>query len=93
MAAKDRVNRKQFFNEHCADCGVNTFEANEYYMVHNSVWGAAGMEMESGMLCIGCLEERLGRQLTSSDFIDAPINTERYRRSERLKNRLEMNSK
>lgn len=26
------------------------------------------------MLCIGCLEERLGRELNASDFIDCPVN-------------------
>ncbi len=25
-------------------------------------------------LCVGCLEERLGRRLTSYDFTDAPLN-------------------
>lgn len=43
----------------------------------------------SGMLCIGCLETRLGRTLERDDFIDFPINTdwEDYR-SERLQDRL-----
>ena len=27
-----------------------------------------------GMLCIGCVEARLGRTLDSGDFLDAPIN-------------------
>jgi hypothetical protein len=28
----------------------------------------------SGFLCVGCLEKRLGRELTAEDFPDAPIN-------------------
>jgi len=56
----------------CVDCGLNT--ACEYYMVHNALWKAAGMNPHGGMLCIGCLEERLGRKLTSADFTEAPVN-------------------
>jgi hypothetical protein len=40
----------------------------EVYTVRNSVWKAAGMEPFGGCLCIGCLENRLGRRLTSKDF-------------------------
>jgi hypothetical protein len=27
-----------------------------------------------GMLCIECLEKRIGRRLTAADFTDAPVN-------------------
>jgi hypothetical protein len=30
---------------------------------------------DKGMLCIGCLEQRLGRELEADDFSDAPINS------------------
>jgi hypothetical protein len=36
----------------------------EYYMVHDIVWASAFMGPYDGMLCIGCLERRLGRPLT-----------------------------
>lgn len=58
----------------CIDCTVNTFENDEYYMVQFELWETYGVE--EGMLCIGCLEDRMGRQLTSEDFIEAPINHE-----------------
>ena len=45
------------FNEHC-----------EIYMVRDSVWKTAGMEPMDGCLCVGCLEQRLGRRLTPKDF-------------------------
>ena len=71
----------------CVDCSVCTNEINEYYMVHNHLWTRAGMTF--GMLCIGCLETRLGRQLTSADFTHYPINHgPMFERSERLKSRL-----
>jgi hypothetical protein len=48
----------------------------EYYMVTDEVWPEADCGLESGwgMVCIGCLEERLGRELTAEDFTGAPIN-------------------
>lgn len=42
-----------------------------------------------GMLCIGCIEARLGRELTAADFSPAPINTGIWHdQSERLATRL-----
>lgn len=56
----------------CLDCKLCTHCLGEYYNVHDSVWDAVGKP--AGMLCIGCLEARLGRQLTVNDFSIAPIN-------------------
>jgi hypothetical protein len=58
----------------CVDCRWNAVRLGEWYMVHDSVWKAAGMETMGGALCIGCLEERLGRHLTADDFMDVPLN-------------------
>lgn len=72
---------------HCRDCGIPTAGLagiDEYYMVHDAVWDAAGMG-EHGMLCIGCLETRLDRQLTPKDFTSVHVNG---RGSERLLDRV-----
>lgn len=72
----------------CAECRVNTLEINEYYMVQFDIWKTVvPAHIQREVLCIGCLESLLGRELTTEDFIEAPIN---YRgpRSERLQNRL-----
>lgn len=64
----------------CVDCGVDTNPTDglelrsEFYMVHDEVWAAAGMEPNGGCLCVGCLEKRLGRKLWAGDFRDVPIN-------------------
>lgn len=62
----------------CGDCGVDLmpyYEPHEYYMVHDHVWLAAQRAGdEVPMLCIGCLEGRLGRPLTGADFTECPIN-------------------
>jgi hypothetical protein len=57
-------------------------------MVHDAVWKAAGMEPYGGVLCIGCLEERLGRHLTADDFMDVPLNNLRVRPSDCFSSRL-----
>jgi hypothetical protein len=41
-------------------------------MVHDSVWKLAGMGPD--MLCIGCLEARLGRKLEPHSFTDVLCN-------------------
>lgn len=76
----------------CLDCSVDTDEIDEYYMVHHELWRqAAGHSIAvlMGVLCIGCLEQRIGRQLSPQDFIPCPVNRAPSRaRSQRLKDRL-----
>jgi hypothetical protein len=55
------------------DCSISTRAIHEYYSVTDELWSRYGPAV--GMLCIGCLETRLGRRLVPADFTDAPINT------------------
>ena len=74
----------------CKDCGVPTTPevgSWEYYTVHDSVWQAAGITR--GMLCIGCLEGRLGRRLVPGDFPGLRINEPDAWDSPRLRARKE----
>jgi hypothetical protein len=63
----------------------------EWYMVRAEVWEAAASSQgeQPRFLCIGCLEGRIGRQLTRADFADAEINKPGWVASERLMNRLD----
>ena len=71
----------------CADCGIDTSAADEYYMLHDRVWRkAAGKDIEA-MLCIGCVETRLGRKLTPRDFTKCAVNRD-FAKSARLHARL-----
>ena len=73
----------------CVLCGVNTMDIGEYYMVKRNLWKKYGAYGD-GVLCIGCLEERMGRRLVRADFTKAPVNVEeRDNRSIRLIARLE----
>lgn len=71
----------------CQGCNVDTLEIDEYYMVQFHIWkSAVPVKFQDHVLCIGCLEGYLGRELVSEDFIEAPVN---YfpSKSERLMNR------
>jgi len=41
---------------------------SEVYTLRESVWRATGMKPYGGCLCIGCVEQRLGRRLRPKDF-------------------------
>jgi hypothetical protein len=41
-------------------------------MVRDEIWTEAGLG--KGILCIGCLEKRLGRELVPGDFDDSASN-------------------
>jgi hypothetical protein len=52
----------------CVDCGKDTSNSGEYYSVSDDVWDASGIAPDGGMLCLTCLETRIGRLLTAEDF-------------------------
>lgn len=81
----------------CADCGLGTIRAGEWYMVRNDVWEQAWRNRRKWwhdlpgqeVLCIGCLEQRLGRTLVAGDFNAVPVNDPNKRPiSPRLRARL-----
>ena len=65
----------------CADCQVDTGTTGEWYMVRDAVWERAWPGTSQPdyvrtydepcryILCIGCLEAQLGRELTRQDFV------------------------
>jgi hypothetical protein len=57
----------------CLDCDIDTIELGDFYGVNDSVWLEAVPDGK-GMLCLLCLQVRLGRRLTLADFDTAPIN-------------------
>lgn len=58
----------------CGDCGTDTIAGREFYMVTDALWERAQAAGAVDLLCIGCLEARLGRRLHAADFNEAPIN-------------------
>jgi len=77
--------RKKFL---CLDCRVDTGKIGEFYFVYSHIWHDA-VGSYCGMLCIGCLESRIGRELDSRDFTSAYINSISFSpKSDRLLGRL-----
>lgn len=91
--------RKTPWRNPCFDCGEPTYRdklPSEWYMVHDAIWDQSGVPTREVMhehttgyyLCIGCLELRIGRQLTASDFPDYPVNQSGPWNTARLNQRL-----
>lgn len=72
----------------CLWCGTDTGNIGEYYMVRNEIWQLYGPKRR-GMLCIGCLENQMGRTLQPGDFTESILNDPNKRHiSDDLRNRL-----
>lgn len=64
--------REELEGWRCLACQCWTDQ--EYYMLHDHVWLEVN-PARKGMMCIGCVEERLGCKLTAEHFTQAPINS------------------
>jgi hypothetical protein len=79
------MSRKKFL---CLDCSTDTGKAGEHYMLVDSTWQLTGLG-KYGMLCIGCVEQRIGRNLHKADFNNSYLNKPRTGiKSARLMNRM-----
>jgi hypothetical protein len=73
----------------CLDCGKNTGPAEEYFMLRHELWRRlVGRRDRGGMLCIRCVELRLGRGLCGRDFLQVPVNAGQARVCDALAQRL-----
>ena len=82
----------------CDDCGMDVVPhddagrrlADEWYAVTDELWAAASPagSQPPRYLCVGCLEKRIGRRLTPTDFPDLGINDPEGWHSDRLSDRL-----
>lgn len=74
----------------CADCrrdvrpGVGI---DEQFMVQNELWALATEARPADFLCVGCIENRIGRRLRRHDFTGAPLNFD-IGKSDRLHRRI-----
>lgn len=83
--SKNKKGRSRF---NCIDCGLDTGKMYEHYYVNDQLWFDVIGDFNV-MCCIGCFEQRLGRQLTPNDFPKVTINDPKYEpKSQRLMNRI-----
>ncbi len=79
------MSRRKFL---CKFCNVDTGKLYEHYFVHTDLWLSV-MPSINGMSCVGCFEDKLGRQLNKDDFPPVWINNPKYEpKSQRLLDRL-----
>src|SRR3954454_12328651 len=72
----------------CTDCHVCCYEIGEFpFALEDGVWLSTCPSDPEVVLCVGCVERRLGRELEMVDFADNPA-TYLSGQSERLRNRL-----
>ena len=72
----------------CLDCKIDTGKIREHYFIETELWLSV-VGSKSGMLCVSCLEKRLGRKLSPADFPQVHINNPKlYGMSARLLDRL-----
>lgn len=74
MREREQTGKREFFyarDRYCDECDRLIDKAN-YYMVTNAIWRDHGVG--NGMLCLPCLEQRMGRSLVIDDFSDCPLN-------------------
>lgn len=59
----------------CVDCDKDTLNSSskDYYMVTDKLWDKYGVGER--MLCMECMETRIGHKLTPEDISDCSINT------------------
>lgn len=58
----------------CKDCGIYTWTDHDAYMVKNYIWDIYGVG--DGMLCMECLQKRMGFFLRANHFISCELNRE-----------------
>jgi len=56
----------------CADCGKDTFiDPKDFYMIRFELWDIIGVG--GGMLCMDCIEKRVGHALTKNEILPCPL--------------------
>jgi hypothetical protein len=53
---------------YCLDCGDEIAAKGDWCMLEDKVWAGTGIAPDGGVLCLECIEGRLGRYLETSDF-------------------------
>lgn len=60
----------------CKDCGYEIFVDKNMVMLKNEIWNSICDETEDA-ICAKCIEKRLGRKITISDFMESRIKNEK----------------
>jgi hypothetical protein len=85
---RTRVEMETAFRAGADSVNMTFTDQSEVYTVKESVWKRTGLAPYGGCLCIGCLENRIGRKLTPKDFSRKhPFNSHAMPATTRLQER------
>jgi hypothetical protein len=59
---------KQLKEPQCLDCHVGIYQVGHFCMLTDPIWEKTGLGYLDGMLCLDCIEKRIGRPLRYTDF-------------------------
>jgi hypothetical protein len=59
-----KFSQKEIARHRCIDCGVNVIKIGDYCMLSSAIWRDRFGLGWSDNLCVGCIEQRLGRPLS-----------------------------
>jgi hypothetical protein len=68
------MNWNNKMNWNCFDCGKNTRNDKNYYMVTSYLWIKYGVG--NRVLCPSCFSKRMGRKITKKDLTNCKVNEE-----------------
>ena len=72
---EDIRTKKELKHWACKDCRKDTWvDLKDYYMVTDEIWNKYGIKEKRGMLCVKCLEKRLGHKLGIKEITFCPLN-------------------
>jgi hypothetical protein len=57
----------------CMECHKNTKNKIDYYMLNTFLWRSIAKDIK-GMLCVSCVENKIGHTITKSDLLNCPLN-------------------
>jgi hypothetical protein len=92
---KARVSGQVFLCDGCKAClairsfgfGFGGMDA-DWFMVKDAVWRQSQRQSKCRFLCVECLEERIGRELSAADFRRSAKVNFTGRKSDRLRKRM-----
>lgn len=69
----DRRTQAEKKNWSCLDCGKDCIKDDkDYYMIQHELWMNL-VGSHEGMLCMNCLETRLGHKLRKEEILSCPL--------------------
>lgn len=77
ISRQNKKRKHPYSNEwYCRECGKDCFRNPiDYYMLKDDIWFKINGKFK-GMLCMECLENRLGHKLTSEEILRCPLTEE-----------------